>query len=342
MSNIITVLPTEVQELSTKVEASKQVEVKNILNEIFTQTANWNAEIEAIQVESPNDIASMEKARQLRLVVKNARLEASKKFKAKRDEVQIKMVDFKTEDTLWLKAAQSMEAVAKGIETKAEWKEKFAERFEAEQKEAKAQTRLAEIRIYKPEIQKSEIENLTDDIFEALLSGAKKSHEDKIKADELAKKIQEENEAKESRLRDRMSIAFPFSQFFDLDLRTDPSQEEFETALKEAKDKFELDKAEKARLQAELDKANQEKQEQQAKEAKEKADREAKEKADLQAKLAQEESEKAEKENEEKARKNEEYGIWLKSNKYNPVTDTVTREGDKFILTRKISEIVIA
>ncbi len=339
--NKITVLPAEIQELSTKVEASKQEEVKQILNEIFTQTANWTAEIEAIQVQSTEDKELMEKARQIRLEVKNARLEAEKRFDAKRAEVQIKMVDFKTEDTLWLKAKQSMQAITQGIEKKAKWQEEFAERFETEQKLAKTQTRLAEMREFKPETLESDVADLSDEMFNTLLAGVKKAHEDKIEADRLAKIEQDKLKEKQDRFNLRRDLAFPYGHFFELSLTTDPSEEIFQKALTLAKEKFEADKIKRDQLQADLDKAN-----------KEKADRAKQDEIDRIAKENEDKRKKQEQEDEakkiqddldlaKKAEKNKKFKEWLTKNNYNEATDSWKQNGNEFTLIRIISKIVI-
>jgi hypothetical protein len=334
MSNLITILPKEILELSTQITESKKLEVSQVLAEVFDQTTNWNQEVSQITVLSVEDKKTMEKAKTLRLKVKKARLEAEKRFDAKRAEVQIKMVDYKTEDTLWLKAKQSMQAITKGIEEKCEWQEKFAERLEKEQKKAKTQARLAETRIYKPDISEYDINNLSDEMFLTLLNSIKKDFEDRIEAEKLAKQQEDELKEKKERLNNRRNIAFKYGQFFGLDLTTDPSEEVFEEALELAKNRLEIDTIKKAKLQADLDKANKERIELE----------EAYNKSRLVREL--EEKQKVDKEKEEqeliiKAEKNNKFKEWLLENNFNSKTDSYTQNGNEFTLIRVISKIII-
>ena len=47
-------LPTEVNELAVKVSANKQVEVQNVLQQIFTGTDDWEKQVDAIEVKDIN------------------------------------------------------------------------------------------------------------------------------------------------------------------------------------------------------------------------------------------------------------------------------------------------
>jgi hypothetical protein len=111
------------------------------------------------------------------------------------------MQDDKLEDSLWLKSKQIMQIKFKAIEDKAEWKAKFVERYEAEQKELRTQLRCEKISKFLPEYNRNEISQMSDDSFSMYLAGVEKTHNDKIEAD---KKAEEARVAKEQADADRI------------------------------------------------------------------------------------------------------------------------------------------
>lgn len=183
-TQLAVVLPEEVQAIALSVSEEKRAEVTNTLNQIFTGTADWKAQVEAIVVKDPSDKLGMNLAKTARLNAKNARLAAEKLFDQKRDEVQAQMLSYQTEDKLWLKAKQTMIILFKEIEQAAEYKEKTEERYEAEQYELKIQTRLTKLAAIDPEITRKEIEGMSDLSFDAFLAGIIAQ---KAEADRLAK-----------------------------------------------------------------------------------------------------------------------------------------------------------
>ncbi len=193
MTNTLTI-PNEVQQLAEKVTAEKQQEVNNVLNQIFTGTSDWESQVDSIDVKGIDDRMSIDLADAARLNVKKARLSAEKIFDAKREEVQQRMSDHKTEDALWLKAKQIMQIKFKAIEDKAEWKAKFVERYEQEQKELRTENRRLQVQKFAPDIALIEFENMTDETFGVFISSIEKSYNDKIEA---ARKAEEERMAKE-------------------------------------------------------------------------------------------------------------------------------------------------
>jgi hypothetical protein len=96
------------------------------------------------------------------------------------------MQNYKLEDSRWLKSKQIMQLKFKAIEEKAEWKAKFVERYEAEQKELKTQIRIEKIIKFMPEYNRLEISNMSDDYFNMFLAGLEKTYNDKIEADRKA------------------------------------------------------------------------------------------------------------------------------------------------------------
>ena len=187
-------LPVEVKELAIKVSEQKQAEVNTVLNQIFTGTADWEKQVEAIEIKDINDRMSINLADAARKNVKQARLAAEKIFDAKRDEVQQIKAEYDLEDKLWLKAKQVMQIKFKAIEEKAEWKAKFVERYETEQKELRTQLRIEKVKLFNPEVNRIEIENMSDEMFSVFATGLEKTYNDRIAAE---KKIEEDRIAKE-------------------------------------------------------------------------------------------------------------------------------------------------
>ncbi len=193
-------LPDEVQAIALRVSDEKRSEVNLTLQQVFSGTADWKAQVDMIVVKDPSDKMGMNLAKTARLNAKNARLAAEKLFDQKRDEVQAQMLSYQTEDKLWLKAKQTMQILFKEVEAAAEYKEKTAERYENEQHELKIQTRLTRLASVNPEISRQEIELMSDVSFDAFLGGLVKAKEDAEKAareelerQEAARKRQERN-----------------------------------------------------------------------------------------------------------------------------------------------------
>jgi hypothetical protein len=180
------VLPIEVQELSKLVTVEKREEVVNTLNQIFAGTADWKAQVDAIEVKDINDVMSIKLADAARLNAKNARLAAEKIFDAKREEVQTQMQSFQTEDKLWLKGKQTMQILFKDIEDSAKYKAEFAKRYEAEQKELKTLQRMNKVQSLNPDLHRLEFENMSDESFDVFLKGIESAIEEKKETDRIA------------------------------------------------------------------------------------------------------------------------------------------------------------
>jgi hypothetical protein len=201
---ILVVLPDEVKELALRVPESKQKEVQTVLTQIFAGTADWKKQADLIVVKNINDIMSMQLADTGRKNVKNARLAAEKIFDAKRDEVQQKKSEFDLEDKLWLKAKQTAQILFRDIETTFEWKARFRERFEAEQKELTTQLRIEKVDRFTNDINHIALENMSDQIFDMFLSGIEKEYNDRIIAERKAEEDRLAKEKAEAEERQRL------------------------------------------------------------------------------------------------------------------------------------------
>lgn len=193
----LAILPDDVKSLAERVSEQKQQEVISTLNKVFAGTADWEKQVEAIAVKSPQDIFSIQLADTARKNAKTARIAAEKIFDQKREDVQQQMIDFKLEDSLWLKAKQIMMLKFKAIEEKAEWKAKTAERYDREQKRLLTERRYKEIAVYQEpftsDFNDDLIGQMSEEMFQSYLAGLKKSHDDKIETARIAeeKRIKE-------------------------------------------------------------------------------------------------------------------------------------------------------
>jgi len=307
-NQLVLILPEEIREIAVKVPADKQKEVETVLNQIFSGTADWERQVDAIEVKDINDVMSIRLADTARKNAKNARLSAEKVFDAKREEVQSRMMNDKIEDSLWLKSKQIMQLKFKHIEEKAEYKAKFAERFEAEQKELRTQIRIEKVAKFKPELNRFEFENMSNEMFDIFISGLEKEHNDKIEAANKteAERIAKEKAEKEEQERIRIE---------NEKLKKEAEAKQKELEKERAKVEVERKAAEeKARKEKELADARL-KTEQEAK-AKLEAELKAKVEAERKAKELKEAEEKAAKiaaDKAAKAPKKQKLNLWVNS-----------------------------
>ena len=183
METTLVKLPDELNELAQRVPAEKAQEIQTVLTQIFAGTADWEKQVDAIEVKDIHDSMSIALADVARKNAKNARVHAEKIFDAKREEVQTRMQSDKLEDSLWLKSKQIMQLKFKAIEEKAEWKANFVKRYEAEQNELRVKLRLEKVAKFNSEVSRFEVEHMTDNLFDIFLTGLEKAYNDKIEAE---------------------------------------------------------------------------------------------------------------------------------------------------------------
>jgi hypothetical protein len=179
-------LPQEVEQLAQSVSAEKKNEVIAVLNHVFNGVSKMREQLDNITVVDENDKVNMKLANTIRLGVRQVRLDAEKEFDQKRSDVQMAMLSFKTEDSLWLKSKQTMQILTKEIEEIAKWKETTKERFDIEQKELQTQQRLLKIQKFNQEATRFDVEQVSDATFEMLLKGAEAEFNEKIEAEKKA------------------------------------------------------------------------------------------------------------------------------------------------------------
>lgn len=204
-NQLVVVLPSEVAEIAKNVSVEKRNEVQRVLNHVFNGVAKMREQLDSVTVTDANDKVNMKLANTIRLGVRQVRLEAEKTFDVKRADVQQQMLSYKTEDSLWLKAKQTMQILTKEIEENARWKEETKERFEAEQKELKVQQRMLKVAKVAPEMARTEFESMSDETFEMFFAGIEKAFNDKIEAEKKAETERIEKEKAEIAERERIN-----------------------------------------------------------------------------------------------------------------------------------------
>lgn len=329
-----TLLPIEVEQIAVNVSAEKRNEVQTVLNQVFNGVTKMREQLDSVEVSDENDKVNMKLANTIRLGVRQVRLEAEKTFDLKRSEVQQQMLSFKTEDSLWLKAKQTMQILTKEIEENARWKEETKERFEAEQKELVVQKRIVEVSKY-AEINRIEFEAMSDESFNSFLNGLKATYEAKIEAERKAEeeRIAKEKAEAEAREKQRLENEKLKSEAEKREKEITAERKANEEKLAQERAKAEAERKE-LELKAKKEREEAEKIEAESK-AKLKAEQEAKAKieAELQAKKdAEIKSENERKQAELKAI--EEYEINAKA----PIKKQLNQWVDSFSLPKPISE----
>lgn len=310
-NQLVLVLPQEVAKIAENVSVEKRNEVQSVLNHVFNGVAKMRKQLDSVVVSDSNDKVNMKLANTIRLGVRQVRLEAEKTFDAKRAEVQQQMLNYKTEDLLWLKAKQTMQILTKEIEENARWKEETKERFEAEQKELRVQQRMVKVSKVAPEMARSEFENMSDETFEMFFAGIEKAYNDKIEAERKAEeeriakekaeaeereririeneRLKAEAEAKEKQIAEERAKAEAERKAIEETAKRERAEAERKLKAEQEKARIDAEKAasEKAKLEAEI-RAKTEAEEKARKEAEEKAiaEQKAKEAAEMKAKNA--------------------------------------------------------
>lgn len=259
-------------------EKTKQNQIAETLGVFFNKAAEWDATIKSIVITSPEETGKMKMAKEGRLTLKNMRLEAEKIVKAKRDEVKYEMANFVLEDKLWLKAGQMMEATFKNLETKLEEKEKFAERWEAEQKEKLRAFRLEQLLPLGFQFENGfDLGNIDEQMFQSLKLGLETAKKEK---EEAERKAEEERIAKEKAEAEERARIKAENERLKLEAEAKEKQLAEERAKAEAERKEMEEKAAKAKAESDAKlKAE--------KEAKEKLESELKAMADAEEKIKQ-------------------------------------------------------
>ncbi len=176
--------------------APKTVSVAIIdgLQKFFADAEKQKEVIDSIVVTKPDQVVEMKQAREIRLKIKNSRLEARDVVKSHRENLKSAMSEFTLQDKLWLKAFQMLEATCDKLESDCEYKEKFAERYEAEQKQLRYESRVSKLHQFGTDPSIYALADMSDDAFEKLLDNERLAYEARLAAE---KKATEDRIAKE-------------------------------------------------------------------------------------------------------------------------------------------------
>lgn len=183
------------------IEPQKQNQIVEALGQFFNKVPEWEQMISGIVITDPSEVGKMKMAREARLSLQKTRTSAKKFVDDKRNEVKARMANDVLEDKLWLKLFQIMEATFKNLEGKAEEKEKFAERWEAENKERLRIERTELLSPYVEDVSIYPLGDFNEESFKNLLNGQKLAYEARIEAE---KKAEQERIAKEKAEAERL------------------------------------------------------------------------------------------------------------------------------------------
>lgn len=167
----------------------KTVQLGEQMSKFFNLASEWDDKIEQIVVTDPTQTREMKIARETRLMLRQYRLDAQKLIKNNRDVLKEQMSDQILLDKLYLNAGKMITATFENLETKLEQKEKFAERWENEQKQILRGERLSKLEPFTDNPTIYPVETMSEKQFNELLNGLK------------AQKEQKEYEAEQQRLR---------------------------------------------------------------------------------------------------------------------------------------------
>jgi hypothetical protein len=270
----------------------------------FKEAGEYEQKLNALLLKETPDKADMQVAGVFRKAMKTKRVEVENTRKALKEE---SLREGQTIDSI----AKILKNLIEPLEEKAESIEKFQERKEAAEKEARKQERLEALVPYGVAVQASLIADMDEAMWENYFKGVVSEHEAKIEAERKAEEDRKEayrkwelGEARKEQLRPLWQfVKNPFAEFGEMD------QKEFDGLFAEAlasKDEWEK---EQARIKAENERLQKEKEaaDKKAAELKAESDRilaEQKAKAEAERKKAEEEAHKklqAERDQREKA-----------------------------------------
>lgn len=245
------------------------------LQKFFQDAEKERKVIDSIVVTKPDQITEMKQAREIRLKIKNSRLDARDIVRTHREDLKNAMAEYTLQDKLWLKAFQMLEATCDNLESKCEEKEKFAERWEAEQKQLRYEERVSKLHKYGTDPSIYNLSEMDDEAFERLLANEKLAFEARIESEKKAE--QERIAAQKAETERQEAIRIENEK-----LKKEAQERETQLAKERVEQQKKLDAERKAREAAEA-KVKAEKEAQARKKADEKAHIEALQKAEADA-----------------------------------------------------------
>jgi len=187
--------------INSGLPAEKTQEIAENLSLFFNKASEWSEKINDIVITDPSQVGEMKLARQNRLMLRGYRLDAEKLIKEKREILKEKMSDDILFDKLLLNANKMIKATFENLETKLHEKEKFAERWEAEEKRKLRAERIVQLTEYSNDVSIYPVENMTIDQFEKLKNGLKLEFDQR----QEQAKIEAENQRQQLELKRRQT-----------------------------------------------------------------------------------------------------------------------------------------
>ncbi len=187
--------------INSGLPAEKTQEIAENLSLFFNKASEWSEKINDIVITDPSQVREMKFARDNRLMLRGYRLDAEKLIKEKRDILKEKMSDDILFDKLLLNANKMIKATFENLETKLHEKEKFAERWEAEEKKKLRVERILQLTEYSNDVSIYPVENMTIDQFDKLKNGLKLEFDQR----QEQAKIEAENQRQQNELKRRQT-----------------------------------------------------------------------------------------------------------------------------------------
>lgn len=264
----------------------------------FEEASKWEKEANAIQITDESQVVEMAKAREIRLALKNIRVDSEKVRISLKEGIirQGKAIDG---------VANVIKALVVPIEEHLERQEKFIENLQVSKQKEILEQRTSRLSLYVDDISIYNFGVMSDAVFEELLSDVKRMWENKQEGIKIAELKVIEDQKKIDLFNGRKIMLAPYAFFFgavDKELTmetTDPEFKSILTALSHAKKEFD-DSQELVKLENEKLKKDAEKKIEQDKKDKAIADAKLKEEQDARVKLENEKKEREAKEKKEK------------------------------------------
>ena len=175
MSTLVTTINT----IGLKLPQEKQAEIKENLANLFASVEKAKEDAKNVVVEDHLDTTGMQLAREVRLQMRKNRLDAVNALKARRDFVKQQKEAYDTEDKIYLKLIQTVEAELEPIEKGLLDKEKTAELYAEQQRKLRLEARLKEAEHLLPFIpaDANTIQDLSEEKWQAMIKFAITSKE---------------------------------------------------------------------------------------------------------------------------------------------------------------------
>lgn len=279
-----------------KEQGLKETQSKMLLDKFtgfFEEASKWEKEASAIVITDESQVEEMAKAREIRLALKNIRVNAEKVRISLKEEIvrQGKAIDG---------IANVVKALVVPLEEHLEKQEKFIENIKKEREEKLLADRTEKLLQYVEDISFYNVKDMSDEAFEVLLSNSKMIFDKKKEDERIAEEKRIEEQKKIETFNGRKIMLAPYSFFFgavEEKLTLETTDSEFKallTKLSHFKKEYD-DEQEKIRIENDKLKKDAEKKDAEAKKEKEIAD----------AKIKALEDEKAKKDADEKKAKAE-------------------------------------